>query len=104
MTGPPGQTCTQGRQGLAQRKGSHRHEMISATNDMNSTGSETGEDADQQGPAPKKIILQDRSSSTVDQVGQGRLNILLTHQRFANQHGIGASGLDPVQIRTVEEA
>ena len=53
--------------------------MISATNDMHSTGSETGEDADQQGTAPKKIILQDRSSSTVDQVGQGRLNILLTH-------------------------
>ena len=104
MTGPPGEACTQGRQGLAQRKGSHRHEMISATNDVNSTGSETGEDADQQGTAPEKIILQDRSSSTVDQVGQGRLNILLTHQRFANQHGIGASGLDPVQIRTVEEA
>ena len=53
--------------------------MISATNDVNSTGSETGEDADQQGTAPKKIILQERSSSTVDQDGQGRLNILLTH-------------------------
>ena len=53
--------------------------MISATNDVNSTGSETGEDADQQGTAPKKIILQDRSCSAVDQVGQGRLNILLTH-------------------------
>ena len=104
MTGPPSEAGTQGRQGLAQRKGSHRHQMISATNDMNSTGSETGEDADQQGTAPEKIILQDRSSSTVDQDAQGRLNILLTHQRFANQHGIGTSGFDPVQIRTVKEA
>jgi hypothetical protein len=104
MACPPSEAGTQGRQGLAQRKGSHRHQMISATNDMNSTGSETGEDADQQGTAPKKIILQDRSSSTVDQVGQGGLHILLTHQRFANQHGIGTSGFDPVQIRTVKEA
>ena len=106
MTGPPSEAGTQGRQGLAQRKGSHRHEMISATNDVNSTGSETGEDADQQGTAPKKIILilQDRSSSTVDQDAQGGLHILLTHQRFANQHGIGTSGFDPVQIRTVKEA
>ena len=104
MTGPPSEAGTQGRQGLAQRKGSHRHEMISATNDMNSTGSETGENADQQGTPPEKIILQERSSSTVDQDAQGRLNILLTHQRFANQHGIGTSGLDPVQIRTVKEA
>ena len=104
MTGPPGEARTQSRHGLTQRKGSHRHQMISATNDVNSTGSETGEDADQQGTAPEKIILQDRSSSTVDQDAQGRLNILLTHQRFANQHGIGTSGLDPVQIRTVKEA
>ena len=53
--------------------------MISATNDVNSTGSETGENADQQGTPPEKIILQERSSSTVDQDAQGRLNILLTH-------------------------
>ena len=53
--------------------------MISATNDVNSTGSETGEDADQQGTAPKTIILQDCICSAVDQVCQGRLNILLTH-------------------------
>ena len=53
--------------------------MISATNDVNSSGSETGKDADQQGTAPKTIILQARSCSAVDQFGQGRLNILLTH-------------------------
>ena len=78
--------------------------MISATNDMNSTGSETGEDADQQGTAPETIILQDCFLLSRGSGWSGRTAHLLTHQRFANQHGIGTSGLDPVQIRTVKEA
>ena len=35
--------------------------MISAANDVDSTGCKTGQDADQQSTAFKKVILQERS-------------------------------------------
>ena len=60
MPCPPGQTCPQRRQGFAQREGGHRHQMISAANDVNSTRCKTGQDADQQSTTFQKVILQER--------------------------------------------
>ena len=61
MSCPPGQTCPQRRQGFAQRERGHRHQVISAADDVNGAGSKTGQDADQQSTAFKKVILQERS-------------------------------------------
>ena len=61
MTGSPGQTCPQRRQGFAQRERCHGRKMISAADDVNGTGGKTGQDADQQSTDLKKVILQDWS-------------------------------------------
>ena len=61
MTSSPSQTCPQRRQGFAQRERGHRHQVISAADDVNGAGGKTGQDADQQSTAFKKIILQDRA-------------------------------------------
>ena len=104
VAGPPGQAGPQGRQGLPQGERSHGHEVVGSTDHVNSTGGETGEDADQHCTAPKTLILQDRSDLATDQRGQGHLHVLLTHQRLPHQHGSCTGCLDPIEIRAAVEA
>ena len=103
MTGSPGQTCPQRRQWFVQRERGHGHQMISAADDVNGTCCKTGQDADQQSTALKKSFCR-TSWITLNQLGQSRLNVLLTHQRLSDQHGIGTSGLHAVQVRPFEQA
>ena len=100
----PGQTGPHGRQGLPQRERCHRHEVIGPTDHVNSTGGETGENADQHRTAPKTLILQDRPALSTDQRREGQLHILLTHQRLPHQHSPRTGRLDPIKIRAAEEA
>ena len=103
VSSPPGQTGPQGRQRLPQRERCHGHEVVGSTDHVNSTGGETGEDADQHRTAPKTLILQERSALTTDQRGEGHLHILLTHQRLPHQHSPRTGRLDPIEIRAAEE-
>lgn len=65
---------------MTDREGRHRHEMISSSHHMESSGSETGENNDQQGITSDQMILQDDSPSLTNQASEPCLHILLAHQ------------------------
>ena len=89
---PPGQTGPQGRQAL-QGERCHCHKVIGSTDHVNSTGGKTGDNADQHRTAPKTLILQ-TGRLNHRSGGQGRLHILLTHQRL-HQNSPRTGRLDP---------
>ena len=96
--------------------------MIRTPNHVHSPCREARQNTDQQlvilryinsagqgsGPTETKVIEADSSiSSSLSTMNQGvecNLHILLPHQGFPHQNGVGSSGLNPIEISAVKES